>query len=69
MTPRAARGITTGAAHLIRAPRLGERLRQLRERIVARRLAGFERQLLAGVVEIVCHRGSFRRARNKLVTR
>jgi tetratricopeptide (TPR) repeat protein len=30
MTPRAARGITTGAAHTTRAPRLGERLRQLR---------------------------------------
>ena len=30
MTPRAARGITTGAAQLTRAPRLGERLRQLR---------------------------------------
>src|ERR1700704_2697119 len=30
MTPRAARGISTGAAHTTRAPRLGERLRQLR---------------------------------------
>ena len=30
MTPRAARGITTGAAQTTRAPRLGERLRQLR---------------------------------------
>jgi tetratricopeptide (TPR) repeat protein/DNA-binding XRE family transcriptional regulator len=30
MTPRAARGITTGAARTTRAPRLGERLRQLR---------------------------------------
>lgn len=30
MTPRAARGITTGAAAVSRAPRLGERLRQLR---------------------------------------
>jgi tetratricopeptide (TPR) repeat protein len=30
MTPRAARGIPTGAAHVSRAPRLGERLRQLR---------------------------------------
>lgn len=29
-TPRAARGITTGAAQTTRAPRLGERLRQLR---------------------------------------
>src|SRR5437763_1290423 len=30
MTPRAARGLTTGAAAVSRAPRLGERLRQLR---------------------------------------
>src|SRR5881398_4139749 len=30
MTPRAARGITMGAAAAQRAPRLGERLRQLR---------------------------------------
>src|SRR3982751_5338882 len=30
MTPRAARGITTQAAAVSRAPRLGERLRQLR---------------------------------------
>jgi tetratricopeptide (TPR) repeat protein len=30
MTPRAARGITTGATQTMRAPRLGERLRQLR---------------------------------------
>ncbi|MCW2964716.1 MAG: hypothetical protein JWO17_1968 [Actinomycetia bacterium] len=30
MTPRAARGIPTGAAQTTRAPRLGERLRQLR---------------------------------------
>ena len=30
MTPRAARGITTSAAPMTRAPRLGERLRQLR---------------------------------------
>src|SRR6478752_963417 len=30
MTPRAARGITIGAAQATRAPRLGERLRQLR---------------------------------------
>src|SRR4051812_11720660 len=30
MTPRAARGIATGAAQTTRAPRLGERLRQLR---------------------------------------
>ena len=29
MTPRAARGITTGAAQLTRAPRLGERLREV----------------------------------------
>src|SRR4029077_10510877 len=42
MTPRAARGITIGAAGASRAPRLGERLRQLR---VA---AGFTQTELAG---------------------